>query len=111
MINQETIQRILDATHIEEVVGDFVTLRKRGANYIACCPFHDEKTPSFNVNPARGIFKCFGCGKGGDAVRFLMEHDHLSYPDALRYLAKKYNITIEEEEMSDEQKERKIDDN
>lgn len=107
MINQETIQRILDATHIEEVVGDFVSLKRRGANYIACCPFHDEKTPSFNVNPARGIFKCFGCGKGGDAVRFLMELDHLSYPDALRYLAKKYNITIQEEELSDEQKERK----
>lgn len=100
MINRETIQRIMDATHIEEVVGDFVQLKKRGVNYIACCPFHNEKTPSFNVNPARGIFKCFGCGKGGDSVRFLMEHEHISYPEALRWLANKYNIPIEEEPLN-----------
>ncbi len=83
MINQETIQRILDATHIEEVVGEFVSLRKRGSNYIACCPFHDEKTPSFSISPAKNIYKCFGCGKAGDSVRFLMDHDHLTSPDAV----------------------------
>lgn len=107
MINQETIQRILDATHIEEVVGEFVSLRKRGSNYIACCPFHDEKTPSFSISPAKNIYKCFGCGKAGDSVRFLMDHDHLTYPDALRYLARKYNITIEEEKLTEEQQEKK----
>ncbi len=107
MINQETIQQILDATHIEEVVGEFVSLRKRGSNYIACCPFHDEKTPSFSISPAKNIYKCFGCGKAGDSVRFLMDHDHLSYPDALRYLARKYNITIAEERLTEEQQEKK----
>lgn len=106
MINPETIQRIKDAVRIEEVVGEFVSLKKRGANYIACCPFHNEKTPSFVVTPAKGIYKCFGCGKAGDGVRFLMDHEHYTYPEALRYLAKKYNIEIEEEEMTDEQKER-----
>lgn len=106
MINQETIQRIKDAVHIEDVVGEFVTLKKRGANYIACCPFHNEKTPSFVVTPAKNIYKCFGCGKAGDGVRFLMDHEHYTYPEALRYLAKKYNITIEEEELTAEQVER-----
>lgn len=106
MISKETIQRIMDATHIEEVVGDFVSLKKRGANHIGCCPFHNEKTPSFYVSPSKGIFKCFGCGKSGNAVGFLMEHEHYTYPEALRFLAQKYNIAIEEEAMSDEQRER-----
>jgi DNA primase len=96
MISKPTIARIIDSARIEEVVGDFLTLKKRGINYIACCPFHNEKTPSFNVNPVRNIYKCFGCGKGGDSVSFVMEHEKLTYPEALRYLAKKYNIEIEE---------------
>ena len=96
MISKPTIARIFDASRIEEVVSDFLTLKKRGVNYIACCPFHNEKTPSFNVNPVRNIYKCFGCGKGGDSVSFVMEHEKLTYPEALRYLAKKYNIEIEE---------------
>ncbi|MBR5398047.1 MAG: DNA primase [Bacteroidales bacterium] len=103
MISQETIQKILDTARIEEVVGDFVTLRKRGADWWGCCPFHNEKTPSFHVVPAKGIYYCFGCHKGGSAVGFVMEHEHMSYPDALRYLAKKYNIEIEEEEETAEQ--------
>ena len=96
MIARETIDRILDAVRIDEVVGDFVQLKKRGTNLLGLCPFHNEKTPSFNVNPVRNIYKCFGCGKGGDAVNFVMEHEHYSYPEALRYLAKRYNIEIEE---------------
>ncbi len=103
MISRQDIDRILDASKIEEVVGDFVELKKRGANYTACCPFHNERTPSFHVNPARGIFKCFGCGEGGDSVGFLMKHQHYTYPEALRYLAKKYHIDIKEEELSPEQ--------
>jgi len=106
MINKETIQRIMDAVHIEEVVGEFVSLKKRGANHIGCCPFHNEKTPSFYVSPSKGIFKCFGCGKAGDSVRFLMEHEHYTYPEALRWLAQKYNIEIEEAQMTAEQRER-----
>lgn len=102
MINRSTIEEILNTTRVEEVVGDFVNLRKRGANYIALCPFHNEKTPSFNVSPAKGIYKCFGCGKGGDAIRFLMDHEQLSYPEALRWLADKYNIVIKEEAESPE---------
>lgn len=104
MINKETIDRIMDATHIEEVVGEFVSLKKRGTNHIGCCPFHNEKTPSFYVSPSKGIFKCFGCGKSGNAVGFLMDHEHYTYPEALRYLAKKYNIQIEEEQLTEEQK-------
>ena len=96
----------MDATRIEEVIGDFVSLKKRGANHIGCCPFHNEKTPSFYVSPSKGIFKCFGCGKAGNAVGFLMDHEHYTYPEALRWLAQKYNIEIEEEKMSDEQRER-----
>ncbi len=103
MITSDTIDKIMDATRIEEVVGDFVTLKKRGVNQIGLCPFHNEKTPSFNVSPAKGIFKCFGCDKGGNAVNFLMEHEHYSYPEALRYLARKYHIEIEEEKPSEEQ--------
>jgi len=96
MIRPDIIRDIIETARIEEVVGDFVSLRKRGANLVGLCPFHNEKTPSFNVSPARGIYKCFGCGKAGSAVNFVMEHEHYSYPDALRYLAKKYNIRIEE---------------
>ncbi|TAH40396.1 MAG: DNA primase [Bacteroidetes bacterium] len=96
MISKETIDRIFDTARIEEVVGDFVTLKKRGTNLLGLCPFHNEKTPSFNVNPVRNIYKCFGCGKGGNAVNFVMEHEQYSYPEALRYIARKYDIAIEE---------------
>ena len=102
-IPRETVEQILSTARIEEVVGEFVTLKKRGANYIGLCPFHNEKTGSFNVNPARNIFKCFGCGKAGDSAKFLMEHEHFTYPEALRYLAKKYNIQIEEKALSPEE--------
>ena len=102
-IPRETVEQILQAAHIEEVVGEFVTLKKRGSNLWGNCPFHNEKTPSFSVNPARNIFKCFGCGKAGDSAKFLMEHEHFSYPEALRYLAKKYNIKIEEREQTAEE--------
>ena len=102
MIPHETVQKILDTAQIEEVVADFVSLRKRGAEWWGCCPFHNEKTPSFHVVPAKGIYYCFGCHKGGSAVGFVMEHEHMSYPDALRFLAKKYNIEVVEEEESAE---------
>ena len=92
MIPKETVDLILDTVRIEDIVGDFVTLKRRGANYVACCPFHQEKTPSFYVSPSKGIYKCFGCGKSGSAVGFLMEHEHNSYVEALRYIAKRYNI-------------------
>ncbi len=105
MITSDTIDKIMDATRIEEVVGEFVTLKKRGVNLIGLCPFHNEKTPSFNVSAPKGIYKCFGCGKGGNAVNFLMEHEHYTYPEALRYLAKKYSIDIVEEKPSAEQQE------
>ena len=88
MIDQATIDRILDAAQIMDVVSDFVTLRKRGVNYVGLCPFHNDKTPSFYVSPAKGLCKCFACGKGGNAVHFIMEHEQMSYPEALRYLAK-----------------------
>ena len=103
MIQKEDIDKIFEAARVEEVVADYVSLKKRGANLIGCCPFHNEKTPSFYVSPAKGIYKCFGCGKGGHAINFIMEHDKLTYPDALRYLAKKYNIEITEEEQTPEQ--------
>ncbi len=103
MIHKEDIDKIFEAARVEEVVADYVSLKKRGANLIGCCPFHNEKTPSFYVSPAKGIYKCFGCGKGGHAINFIMEHDKLTYPDALRYLAKKYNIEIKEEEQTPEQ--------
>ena len=96
MITKETIDRIFETARIEEVVGDFVQLKKRGVNMIGLCPFHNEKTPSFNVNPVRNIYKCFGCGKGGNSVNFIMEHEHFTYPEALRFLAKKYSIEVEE---------------
>ncbi len=103
MIPRETVDAIIDAARIEEVVGDFVALKKRGANMWGNCPFHNEKTPSFSVNPVRGIYKCFGCGKGGNAVNFVMEHEKFTYPEALRYLAKKYQIDIQEQEETAEQ--------
>ena len=106
MIPKETIDEIFEAAKIEEVVSDFVTLKKRGANLLGLCPFHNEKTPSFTVSPAKGIYKCFGCGEGGNSVSFLMDKEHYSYPEALKYLAKKYNIEIVEQEMTEEQAER-----
>ena len=102
MIPQETVSLILDTARIEDVVGDYVTLRRRGASLVACCPFHNEKTPSFYVTPSKGIYKCFGCGKAGTAVGFVMEQEHCSYVEALRYLARKYHIEIREEEESAE---------
>lgn len=107
MIDQATIQKIFDAADIYEVVSDFVSLKKRGVNYVGCCPFHNEKTGSFTVSPAKGIYKCFGCGKGGNAVNFIMEHEQLSYVEALRYLAAKYNIIIEEKELTEQEKQEK----
>ena len=104
MIDQATIDRILDAAQIVDIVSDFVTLRKRGVNYVGLCPFHDDKTPSFYVSPAKGLCKCFACGKGGNAVHFIMEHEQMSYPEALKYLAKKYGIEIKERELSSEEK-------
>jgi DNA primase len=103
MIDQATIARFMDAARIEEVVGEFVTLRRRGSGYIALCPFHEEKTPSFSVSPARGICKCFSCGKGGNVVHFIMEHEHLNYYEALRWLANKYHIEIHEHALSAEE--------
>ena len=102
-INPETVDRIKQATDIVEVVGDFVSLKKKGANYSACCPFHNEKTPSFNVNPVRQIYKCFGCGAAGDSIKFVMDVDGIGYGEALRYLANKYGIEVEEEEVTDEE--------
>ena len=102
MIPRDTVQKILDTAQVEEVVSDFVSLKKRGAEWWGCCPFHNEKTPSFHVVPAKGIYYCFGCHKGGSAVGFVMDHEHMSYPDALRYLAKKYNIEVVEEEENAE---------
>lgn len=105
MIPKQTIDEIFDAAIIEDVVGEFVPLKKRGANLLGNCPFHNEKTPSFTVSPAKGIYKCFGCGKAGNSVNFIMEHEHYSYPEALKFLANKFNIEIEEEEQTSEQKE------
>lgn len=99
MIDRQTIQRILDASDIVEVVKEFVTLRKAGVNYKGLCPFHNERTPSFVVSPSKQLCKCFSCGKGGDVVHFVMEHEHMSYPEALRWLAAKHGIAIEEREM------------
>ena len=104
MIDHATIERIKDAANIVEVVSEFVTLRKSGSNYKGLCPFHDEKTPSFYVSPARGTCHCFGCGKGGNPVGFIMEHEQMTYPEALRWLARKYHIEIKERELSDDEK-------
>ena len=102
MIPQETVSKILDTAQVEEVISDYVTLKRRGANYVACCPFHNEKTPSFYVSPSKGIYKCFGCGKAGTAVGFVMEYEHISYVEALRHLAEKYHIEIVEKEETAE---------
>lgn len=106
MIDRQTIDRILDAADIVDVVQEFVPLKKRGANYLGLCPFHNEKTPSFTVSPSKEIFKCFGCGKVGNAVNFIMEHEHLKYPEALKYLAKKYHIEVVEKERTQEELEK-----
>ncbi len=103
MIPKETIDQIFETARVEEVVGDFVHLKKKGANLWGNCPFHNEKTPSFSVSASKGIYKCFGCGKGGNSVNFIMDHEQMTYPEALRFLAKKYNIEIEEEQQTDEQ--------
>ena len=103
MIPKETVSKIIETARIEDVVGDFISLKKRGANLLGLCPFHNEKTPSFTVSPTKDIYKCFGCGKAGNAVGFIMEHEQASYPEALRYLARKYNIEVEEEEQTAEQ--------
>ena len=103
MIDRETIDRIYSAANIVEVVSDYVTLKRKGASYMACCPFHNEKTPSFVVSPAKGLFKCFGCGKGGNAVTFVMEHENVSYPEALKIVAKRYGIEVHEKEMTEEE--------
>jgi DNA primase len=107
MIDQHVVDRIIASADILEVVQDYVTLRKRGVNYLGHCPFHNEKTPSFTVSPSKGIFKCFGCGKGGNAVNFIMEHEHLTYVDALKFLAKKYNIEVVEKEVTPEEMEQR----
>lgn len=103
MIPKDTVDRILDAARVEEVIGDFITLKRAGSSYKACCPFHNEKTPSFVVTPSKGIYKCFGCGKAGSAVSFVMDYEHKTYVEALRYLAKKYNIPVQEDEETPEQ--------
>jgi DNA primase len=106
MIDRQTIERILDAARIVDVIQEFVPLKKRGVNYIGLCPFHNEKTPSFTVSPSKEIFKCFGCGKVGNSVNFIMEHEHLSYPEALKFLARKYHIEVVEKELTPEELEK-----
>ncbi|MDG1518075.1 MAG: DNA primase [Flavobacteriales bacterium] len=106
MIPKETVDKIIDEARVDEVIGDFVALKKRGVNLLGNCPFHNEKTPSFTVSPAKGIYKCFGCGVSGNSVNFIMDHEQMSYPEALKYLAKKYNIEIQEKELSSEEKEK-----
>lgn len=103
MIDQHTVDRIIAAADITEVVQDFVTLKKRGVNYLGLCPFHNEKTPSFTVSPSKGIYKCFGCGKGGNVVNFIMDHEHMGYVEALKFLAKRYNIEVQEKELTPEE--------
>ena len=109
MIDRATINKIMDAANIVDVVSDFVTLKRAGANLKGLCPFHDDRTPSFMVSPAKNYCKCFACGKGGNPVGFIMEHEQITYPEALRYLAKKYGITIEEKEMTKEDIQRQDD--
>src|SRR6187401_3761342 len=104
MISQNTIQQILSRIDIIDVVGGFVKLKKRGTNYLGLCPFHNERTPSFTVSPSKEIYKCFGCGKSGNTISFLMEHEKYSYVEALRWLANKYNVEVEETEVSPEAK-------
>lgn len=109
MIDKATVDRIFAAANIVDVISDFVTLKKKGVNYQACCPFHNEKTPSFVVSPSKGVFKCFGCGKGGNAVTFVMEHENMTYPEALKYVAKKYGIEVNERELLPEEQRRNDD--
>ena len=104
MIDRDTVDRIYAAADIVDVINDYVTLKKKGVNYQACCPFHNEKTPSFVVSPSKGLYKCFGCGKGGNAVSFVMEHENITYPEALKIVAKKYGIEVKEKEESEEDK-------
>ena len=104
MIDKATVKKILDAADIVEVVGDYVSLTKRGANYMGLCPFHNERTPSFSVSPARGICHCFSCGKGGSPVNFIMEKEGINFHDALLHLAKKYGIKVEERQLTDEER-------
>ena len=108
MISKTTISKIIDSAQIVDVISDFVSLRRRGANYTACCPFHNEKTPSFSVSPSKGIFKCFGCGKAGNAVNFVMEHEHITYVEALRFLGRKYGIEVEEREESEAETQQRL---
>ena len=103
MIDRETVDRIYAAANIVDIIGDYVTLKRKGVNYQACCPFHNEKTPSFIVSPSKGVYKCFGCGKGGNAVTFLMEHENITYPEALKMVAKRYGIEVREKELSEEE--------
>ena len=103
MIDRETVDRIYAAANIVDIVGDYVTLKRKGVNYVACCPFHNEKTPSFVVSPSKGLYKCFGCGKGGNAVTFVMDQEAVSYPEALKMVAKRYGIEVREEALSDEE--------
>lgn len=109
MIDRETVDRIYAAANIVDIVGDFVTLKRKGVNYQACCPFHNEKTPSFVVSPSKGVYKCFGCGKGGNAVTFLMEHENVTYPEALKMVAKRYGIEVKEKELTPEEERRNND--
>jgi len=104
MIDQITIARIQDAAQIVDIVSDFVTLRRRGVNWVGLCPFHDDRTPSLYVSPAKNIFKCFACGEGGSAIHFVMKHEQLSYYEALKYIARKYGIEVVEKEFTDEEK-------
>lgn len=106
MIDRETVDRIYAAANIVDIVGEYVTLRRKGVNYQACCPFHNEKTPSFVVSPSKGVYKCFGCGKGGNAVTFVMEHEHMTYPEALKAVAKRYGIEVHEKELTPEEEAR-----
>ena len=103
MIDRETVDRIYAAVNIVDIIGEYVTLKRKGVNYQACCPFHNEKTPSFVVSPSKGVYKCFGCGKGGNAVTFLMEHENITYPEALKMVAKRYGIEVKEKEMTEEE--------
>ena len=102
MISKSTIQKVNDAADLLDVVGSFIKLKKRGANYLGNCPFHNEKTPSFTVSPIKGIYKCFGCGKAGNVITFVQEHEKLSYPESITWLAKRYHIEVEQTELSNE---------
>src|SRR5438128_2693538 len=108
MIAQASIQEVMNRADIVDVVGQFVRLKKRGVNYIANCPFHNEKTPSFTVSPAKGLFKCFGCGKGGNVVTFVQEHEKLTYPETIKWLADYYKIQVEETEKTPEQYQKQL---